>query len=51
MLAVMERRFVLAAVDGAFIAIHADPGASLDSLLLPMASSIGSIRQTLRDAA
>jgi AcrR family transcriptional regulator len=48
---VQMSRFLLAAVDGAFIAIQADPDASLDSVLMPMASSIASIRQTLREAA
>lgn len=41
-------RFALAAVDGAFIARQADPGATLEDTLVPFAASLIAVRETLR---
>jgi AcrR family transcriptional regulator len=40
-------RFGLAAIDGAFVASQADPGVTLEDVLLPWAASIGAVRAAL----
>ena len=40
-------RFALAAIDGAFVAIQADRGATLGRLLAPLAPSLVASRRTL----
>jgi hypothetical protein len=40
-------RFALAAVDGAFVASQADPGATLESILQPLAPALVAARRAL----
>ena len=44
-------RFALAAIDGAFVACQADPGASLAQLLGPLAASLAAARPAAADTA
>jgi hypothetical protein len=43
-------QFVLAAMDGAFVAHQTDPQATLEHILLPLARSLGVLRETLCDS-
>jgi hypothetical protein len=43
-------RFTLAAIDGAFVASQADPGVTLEEVLLPWVASIGPLRRTLKSS-
>jgi hypothetical protein len=43
----MLARFALAAIDGAFVASQADPSASIEQLLQPLASSLAAARRSL----
>jgi AcrR family transcriptional regulator len=43
-------RFALAAIDGAFVASQADPGVTLEDVLIPWAASLGALRRSLSNA-